>query len=477
MAGLTTRVPRTAPRPRILKGNWYEEQLIVEEKLADFVERRRMPCPPPLPARDRPIAMQEHHKYPVMWVGINAHSMALNRPYVPHDAIARGAEPDAIERDAAPHGRRRDGNVHGGGAGGDACFGDRERRERDSCDDADGADAALRTHVDWTLADRQRHDASARRDAEWQTVRGTRLGEHRAHVQQHHHGHLHGHNQQHAHGHGNTHAHAHAHGHAHMRARAISRPGATAEAPFPARADPHGAQAHYLPLVRSIPVALVDSHSAVRLGDRVQLMLGDAALTFDMWTRTFVPVQGCEIPGLDEFQLFVATEPEMPASHAAHAARSAATSAGAVPLVRHVFEIAPCDGEEYPTPFLRIDTKFRLVTPKDSFEKQYAVKTTAVNTASLGSGSFTTAVLSLDTGSFSTAWQLAKRPGKMIAWEAQQTLLAYNTPVYIRHAATNTLLCAHDKKRQFLFGAAHSAIATLATSSAALGFEWRIVRV
>nr|KAJ3419495.1 hypothetical protein HK105_006886 [Polyrhizophydium stewartii] len=439
MAGLTTRVPRTAPRPRILKGNWYEEQLIVEEKLADFVERRRMPCPPPLPARDRPIAMQEHHKYPVMWVGINAHSMALNRPYVPHDAIARGAEPDAIERDAAPHGRRRDGNVHGGGAGGDACFGDRERRERDSCDDADGADAALRTHVDWTLADRQRHDASARRDAEWQTVR-----------------------------------------------------------------DPHGAQAHYLPLVRSIPVALVDSHSAVRLGDRVQLMLGDAALTFDMWTRTFVPVQGCEIPGLDEFQLFVATEPEMPASHAAHAARSAATSAGAVPLVRHVFEIAPCDGEEYPTPFLRIDTKFRLVTPKDSFEKQYAVKTTAVNTASLGSGSFTTAVLSLDTGSFSTAWyvspnphthiptrltrfcvwrfrgehrQLAKRPGKMIAWEAQQTLLAYNTPVYIRHAATNTLLCAHDKKRQFLFGAAHSAIATLATSSAALGFEWRIVRV
>lgn len=68
-------VPRSGPasKPRVLKGNWYEEHLAEEHRLTKFAEKRQSLQQSPPSGESQPLK----------WTGLAGHFDKVNRPYAP----------------------------------------------------------------------------------------------------------------------------------------------------------------------------------------------------------------------------------------------------------------------------------------------------------------------------------------------------------------------------------------------------------
>ncbi|EGF78930.1 hypothetical protein BATDEDRAFT_26353 [Batrachochytrium dendrobatidis JAM81] len=107
--------------------------------------------------------------------------------------------------------------------------------------------------------------------------------------------------------------------------------------------------------------------------------------------------------------------------------------------------------------------------------EEYEVFVPQHNKESLSSSSKPTIPLARSV--FEIVRQCVSRSHKMIAWEAQQTLISYGSPISIRNASTNRLLCINTVSRTFLFGKANAVATALPVAKKSKDFEWTIVRV
>ncbi|KAL5037590.1 hypothetical protein BDEG_25629 [Batrachochytrium dendrobatidis JEL423] len=239
---------------------------------------------------------------------------------------------------------------------------------------------------------------------------------------------------------------------------------------FPINVNLHGASKHFLPASMYIEIPTISVDNALRFGDRVQLCMDGLPVSFDMWTTTFVPryLPGSSQFGVEEYEVFVPQHNKESLS---------SSSKPTIPLARSVFEIVRCDDQEYVDDFIRPDTRFQIVTPKGMFDNQYAIKTEPTHIANLSHSNYASVILSRDIKSNNSVWQCVSRSHKMIAWEAQQTLISYGSPISIRNASTNRLLCINTVSRTFLFGKANAVATALPVAKKSKDFEWTIVRV
>eukprot|EP00842_Homolaphlyctis_polyrhiza_P005670 jgi/Hompol1/6103/HPOL_002170-RA len=163
--------------------------------------------------------------------------------------------------------------------------------------------------------------------------------------------------------------------------------------PLDIQINSHSPSAYYLPHVRTIPIPAVKPDDAIHFGDHVTLNLKGMSVTFDMWSKTFVPTTCSSIHakrderecrnGTHEFEMFVTCGPV---------------------LARQVFEITRCQGERYPDDIIRQDTKFKLVTPKGAFDTQYAIRVAPVNIANLAHSEYKAVILSPEIDSYQCVW-------------------------------------------------------------------------